>query len=298
MASLMFDNSITYSLIVPTYRRPSELFRFLEGISCYFDGHIRESLGFYLEVIVSDDERSAPLQKCLTKLFPWCKYLEGPKRGPASNRNHGAKYAIGEWLVFSDDDCIPQPGWIEGFHEFAHAFEVLEGRVCPYGERQRFDEECPINETGGHLWSCNFAIQRDLYLALGGFNEQFPYAAMEDVEFYERILKSKAKSCFVEKALVLHPWRRLQGITPIIRHAMSEALYARLDPEREKKYFFYSQAVRPFRDTVHKIKESIGLKLYKGLLVSIVLGFAHAACIIYFMQIYRGQKKYATSQNA
>ena len=35
--------------------------------------------------------------------------------GPAGNRNAGVKRAIGEWIIFLDDDCVAQGGFLEAY---------------------------------------------------------------------------------------------------------------------------------------------------------------------------------------
>ena len=59
------------------------------------------------EIIVSDDGQSSSSRQLISNLFPRVKWISGPHRGPAANRNRGAHQATGEWLAFPDDDSIP-----------------------------------------------------------------------------------------------------------------------------------------------------------------------------------------------
>ncbi|MFX9093340.1 glycosyltransferase, partial [Acinetobacter baumannii] len=95
-----------------------------------------------------------------------------------ANRNNGAKYAKGVWLVFFDDDVEPNKNIISAYK---NALEVntftlvLEGSTKADRKKKRLDEECPINLSGGCLWSCNFVINRVFFLSiLKGFDERFP----------------------------------------------------------------------------------------------------------------------------
>lgn len=244
---------LNFSVVIPTYKRQEALFQCLAPLSYCFGATSRESLGFDVEVIVSDDARDASLRDSLGSLFPWCKYVEGPTRGPSANRNHGAKAACGEWLVFTDDDCLPQADWLFAFADHAEGHEVLEGRTSACGIRSRVDEECPINESGGFLWSCNFAIRRDRFLEIGGFDESFPSAAMEDVELNTRINKLNLARRFIPGALVLHPWRRRKGAEFARAYAKSVAHFVRLHPDTAPKFGLLSQLTTMLRSFKHNI---------------------------------------------
>ena len=244
---------LTFSVVIPTYKRHEALFQCLALLSNCLNASSRESHGFDVEVIVSDDARETSLHDSLGNLFPWCTYLEGPARGPASNRNHGAKAASGEWLVFTDDDCLPQPDWLSAFADNASGHEVLEGKTSAWGVRSRIDEECPINENGGCLWSCNFAIRRDRFLEIGGFDESFPSAAMEDVELNTRVTKLNLARMFVPGALVLHPWRRRKGTEFARAYAKSVAHFVRLHPDTATKFGLRSQLTTMLRSSKHNV---------------------------------------------
>src|SRR5688572_17920597 len=43
------------------------------------------------EVIVTDDGKDATAEQMIGESYPWATWLPGPRRGPASNRNNGAR---------------------------------------------------------------------------------------------------------------------------------------------------------------------------------------------------------------
>lgn len=216
------------------------------------------------EVIVSDDGVPT-VEQLIAEKYPWANWIAGPQRGPAANRNHGASVAKGQWIVFTDDDCLPQPSWLEAYANNMNGYDVLEGKTSAHGVRSRIDEECPINETGGHLWSCNFAMQRDLFLKLGGFDESFPAAAMEDVELNTRVNESRLVRRFVSEALVLHPWRRRKGVKFARAYAKSVGHFVRLHPDAAPKFGLRSQLTTMLRSFKHNVRLALHMRTCAGL---------------------------------
>lgn len=198
------------SVVIPTRHRADMLAACLRALA-----PTRQTLPFdCYEVWVSDDGATETIDGMMAREFPWARHTTGPRRGPAANRNHGAAKASGEWLVFTDDDCLPEPGWLAAYAAAAaasSAIDVLEGRTLASGQRVSIDTEAPVNTHGGYLWSCNFAIHRTLFEELGGFDTGFPGAAMEDVEFCARLRERGVPFSFVPGAVVHHPWRRRKG---------------------------------------------------------------------------------------
>jgi glycosyltransferase involved in cell wall biosynthesis len=254
-----------FSVIIPTYQRINDLTLCLGCLSDYFLPHRQSELGFQIEVIVTDDGDEWEVRQQLADLFPWCRYEKGPSRGPAANRNNGAHLARGSWLVFTDDDCLPQAGWLESYAAHTTTFDVLEGRTSPYGERKRVDEDSPINMNGGSLLSCNFAIRSDIFSRLGGFNENFKAAAMEDNELNARVKSNCFRKQFVPDAHVLHPWRRRKGRTYQQMHAKSVALFVNLHPEYASGFTLTSQLTKVLRSIRANVLFSFESGIYAGL---------------------------------
>ena len=199
-----------FTIIIPTCNRPDLLLLCLERLKSSVQQFSSGALSY--EVIVTDDSSNDITEKILLQ-EDWVRYSKGPGRGPAANRNNGASLAKGEWLIFIDDDCLPSVSLVQSYKEAISLHTdslVFEGAIRAEGQKKRIDEEAPINENGGFLWSCNFAIQKAFFIKLGGFNEAFPYASMEDVDFYIRV-QQKAIPIFVKEAFVVHPWRRVNN---------------------------------------------------------------------------------------
>ncbi len=196
------------SVIIPTFNRHETLSVCLDLLTPELQNL---SLDLF-EVIVTDDAPGNALSETLSRDYPWTHYNRGPQKGPACNRNSGARAARGDWLIFLDDDCFPQPSFLSAYLEAIKKHPehfVFEGRTLAERPKTRLDEEAPINDHGGFLWSCNFLIKRKLFFELGGFCELYPYACMEDVDFREQLKKRDIEFLFVPEASVVHPWRSL-----------------------------------------------------------------------------------------
>ena len=220
-------SSLLLSVVIPTCNRPESLALCLARLA---PGAQHLSSERY-EVIVSDDSTgSKSAEAMLGERFPWVRWFDGPRKGPAANRNGGAKQAQAPWLVFTDDDCVPDDNWLWGFAEAierdTETNTVWEGKTtCREGPLIGPLQEAPINLTGGGLWSCNFCLRCILFESLGGFDETFSIAYMEDVEFHDRLRQRGETIVFVPGAVVDHPIKYYDIHTHFGRHAESEAIY-------------------------------------------------------------------------
>jgi len=197
------------SVIIPTYNRRDALSICLKLLAPEIQ-HVSPEL---FEIVVTDDALLNNPGDSFPPEFSAVHHA-GPQKGPAANRNSGAKRAQGEWLLFLDDDCQPEPSFLSSYIKAIQEnpdYLVFEGRTLTDRPQLRLDEEAPLNDNGGFLWSCNFLIQRKLFFELGGFCELYPYACMEDVDFREQIRARNFKFLFVPDALVIHPWRPISS---------------------------------------------------------------------------------------
>lgn len=199
-----------FSVVIPTCRRNDALARCLERL----ENGRQDFTAQPYEVIVSDDgPDDGNAREMIQARFPGVRWVAGPRRGPAANRNRGASEAQGTWLVFTDDDCLPSTAWLTAFARRLEGpggdkLRVLEGLTTagegpPMGPRYT----APVNEYGGLLWSCNFAIERGFFFELGGFDERFPFPHLEDVDLRLRLDDRHEPYPFVPEALVEHPPR-------------------------------------------------------------------------------------------
>lgn len=227
-----------FSVVVPTCNRNDLLRKCLELL----DRTIQHYTGEY-EVIVTDDSKEGNARQMVQNEFPWVHWIEGTCIGPAANRNNGVRSATGDWIIFTDDDCLPQSDWISSY---ADAIKnnpdhlIFEGKTMADRDQQRYDEVSPINLTGNRLWSCNFSVKKTFFVKLNGFDEAFPFAAMEDVDFYSRVVAHE-KIVFVPEALVIHPWRRMKPFRRIHIHLVSHRYLLNKNEQKRGLHFRISK---------------------------------------------------------
>lgn len=196
-----------FSVIIPTCNRNDLLDLCLEKLSHSFQKMLPE----VYEVIVSDDSKDNNARNLIENKYSWARWISGPKKGPAANRNNGAKLAKGDWLVFIDDDCLPLNNLLDAYqkaiakHPYAGAFE---GAIWPDNENLLKKEmaECPVNKTGGNFWTANVCISQAAFKRVNGFDEEITLAAHEDQLLYIK-LKEIVDVIFASEAKVIHPVR-------------------------------------------------------------------------------------------
>ncbi len=110
------------SVVVPTYKRPELLQRCLTALM------IQDYTATAYEVIIVDDanddatrhmvaSRAERVSKCGNTL----RYIPViGNHGPAIARNTGWRAAHGAIIAFTDDDCIPAPGWLKAGMQAFH----------------------------------------------------------------------------------------------------------------------------------------------------------------------------------
>jgi glycosyltransferase involved in cell wall biosynthesis len=194
------------SVIIPTCNRHQQLAYCLEALSPY----VQVSATDLYEVIVTDDGVDSA-ENLIREKYSFVHWVKGPAKGPAANRNHGASFAKGEWLIFVDDDCMAYNNLIHTYAVFFQSISekigAVEGAVVGTELRTRFDQQAPINTDGGNFWSANIAIRTSIFNLIGGFDETFVIPCLEDEDIYIRLLQ-QTQVLFLRNAVVIHPWRK------------------------------------------------------------------------------------------
>ena len=115
--------------------------------------------------------------------------------GPANARNLGWRASTAEWVVFLDDDVLPQRGWLDSLQrELVNAGDRVAGvqgriEVPLPGDRSPTDWERNVHGLEDALWAtADMAYRRSALMEVGGFDERFPRAFREDADLGLRLV--------------------------------------------------------------------------------------------------------------
>jgi GT2 family glycosyltransferase len=209
------------SVVMPTCNRPELAVRCLASLRA-------ETQGFdpsEYEIIVTDDGADERTRDMIGREGFAARWVRGPRRGPAANRNNGAREAKGDWIAFIDDDCLADAAWLRTMARVARegGVDVIEGGTTIPDKVDHPFRQGVENLRGDVYWSCNLAVRREVFQKLGGFDEDFLEAGGEDMEFGFRLRTRLAgRLRFVPEVSVYHPvrvitWKGLIWRTRLIR---------------------------------------------------------------------------------
>jgi glycosyltransferase involved in cell wall biosynthesis len=200
--------SVRVSVIVPTFHRPDLLGRCLAAlVSQDFDP-------MAYEVIVADNAAAAPTRRLVEgwaeRSRPAVRYVAAAHaRGPAAARNAGWHAARGEIVAFTDDDCVPAPGWLAaGVSALVEGVAGARGRiVVPLPDRPTDYERNAAGLEKSEFATANCFYRRDALAAVGGFDERFTTAWREDSDLFFSLLERGLRLVEAPGAVVVHPVR-------------------------------------------------------------------------------------------
>ncbi|RJP77136.1 MAG: glycosyltransferase [Desulfobacteraceae bacterium] len=198
------------TVIIPTYNRTRQLTGLLDAINS-----LDPETGPF-EVIVVDDGSDPFLGVTPASYNYPLVVIRQKNAGPAAARNRGAHAAGGDHLVFIDDDCIPDSGWLKGFQQafIQYPQAVLGGKTVNGIPGNRFsqvthllqdfltDHYSPREYLGGFYPSNNLAVGKDVFFELRGFQSCLRFG--EDREFCYRTAMQRYDFQHVTSALISH----------------------------------------------------------------------------------------------
>jgi GT2 family glycosyltransferase len=199
---------------VPTYERRESLERCLAALAAQDLARDR------FEVVVVDDG-SARSPRDLVHRFGDVMNIqlhEQRNAGPATARNRGAAVARGEYLVFTDDDCMPDARWLSALADAVqqHPGRAVGGRVHNALAEGVYSSASQAlieflyhyynaSDTDGRFFiTSNVAFPSERFREIGGFDDTFPLAAAEDRDVCDRWRECGEEMVYCADAIVRH----------------------------------------------------------------------------------------------
>ncbi|KAB8178260.1 glycosyltransferase [Lysobacter maris] len=181
-----------------------------------------------VEVIVVDDGSSDETEAALTQVEGLRYHRRAANGGFIAACNDGAALATGDYLVFLNNDTVPQPGWLDALLETfdAHPGTGLVGAQLLYPDG-RLQEAGGIVFADGSGWNYGrfesaldpryaflreadymsgaaVALPRTLFMQLGGFDPRYAPAYYEDTDLAFAVRRHGLKSIYQPAARVVH----------------------------------------------------------------------------------------------
>jgi glycosyltransferase involved in cell wall biosynthesis/GT2 family glycosyltransferase len=188
-----------YSIVVPSYERPGLLDSLVQRLS--------EQIERDFEIVIVDQSSKPWLGADRPQPFP-VTYYQSPVRGAIKARNDGAFLAQGQVLVFTDDDCLPDPGWLANARHYFEDQGIVgvEGRI--YSDKPNDPAWRPVKNEGFEgigFMTANLLVRSAVFQHLGGFDLQFDHPHFrEDTDLGWR-MQTIGKIPYGSDVSVFHP---------------------------------------------------------------------------------------------
>jgi len=214
------------SIIVCTYNRAESLRDTLRALRAQKTSPTRS-----WEVVVVDNNSKDDTRKVVEEVqaeWPLLRYEFEQAQGLSHARNHGIATAQGDVLLFTDDDVLPEPEWMEvtlSGLEKSNA-DACGGYIAPIWETpppawltERFygflavrtdrTDDYPITQASQAPFGANMAMKRTVFDRVALFDTSRGrkgnvLASGEDGEMFERILAAGLKAIFLGQSRVHH----------------------------------------------------------------------------------------------
>ena len=211
-------DKIYFSIIIPTYNGEKKISALLKGL-------IKQEYKYFEIIIVIDGSTDNTEQVARQILEPSgipFLILNKENTGRGSTRNFGTYQAKNDFLVFFDDDMMPEPDCLSLFAKFhlenkesivvgsqmedynlmSTDFQRYKAYLSRKWEGHQDGSIKEFNASNLHLTAANFSISTSLFKSLNGFDERL--SDVEDFELATRAFKKGILIFFMPKAKAWH----------------------------------------------------------------------------------------------
>jgi GT2 family glycosyltransferase len=237
------------TVVVPTFRRPHLLERLLDALEAQTFPNDR------FDVVVVDnaspDDTSERLAKFAARTPLAFRHLVQTVPGPAATRNKGWRATSAPIVAFVDDDCVPEPDWLEnGLAAIARddSLGVVQGCTRkPEGEPTYYWSLWrEITGPTPYFEACNIFYRRRALEQTGGFDEDIAYYG-EDAALGWAVVDAGWRRGYAPDAVAYHDVEE-RGLRYHVKTGLLErniALMAKRHPQFRRDAFWRPWAFRP-----------------------------------------------------
>ena len=136
-----FGEEPTFSVIVPSYHRPQQLFQCLAGVQA--GARVPDEVVVVLRDEDTDSQELLEQWRAANERGPRVKTVLATRPGQIAAMNCGLAAATGDVVCFTDDDCVPRPQWLAGLAR--HYADPLVGGVGGRDVVHHGDEQVPAH---------------------------------------------------------------------------------------------------------------------------------------------------------
>jgi len=203
-----------FSVVIPTYQRKASLWNCLEAVSQLSYPKDR------FEVIVVDDSNDRGIKDFLSPFYDrfHLLVLSQKNAGPAAARNKGRGHASGRYLVFTDDDCMPDTGWLDALAQrflktpdcaiagktvnalTSNLYSIASHIIIDY----LYTHYNMNSDDARYAVSSNLALPAEGFDTIGGFDMSFNRPGGEDRDLCARWLDHGFRIVYAPEVIVHH----------------------------------------------------------------------------------------------
>ena len=227
------------SIIVCTYNRAESLKDTLAALAA-----LKAKPDFEWEVLVVDNnsrDHTRQVVEAAQHDWPRLRYVFEPAQGLSHARNRGIAESTGEVILFTDDDVLPEPDWLDITHAGLDNYQAdaCGGYIAPIWETsppawltERFygflavrtdrSDNYMITEPSQAPFGANMAFRKSVFDRVGLFDvrrgrQGKVLAGGEDIELFERILAADIRAVFLGQSRVHHKVEAYRCTKPYLR---------------------------------------------------------------------------------
>jgi Predicted glycosyltransferases len=212
------------SIVIVTYNSAD----YVEA--CINSIYARHGRGVYaLEIIVVDNHSSDDTVRILKERFSSVALLENDENyGWGRANNQGVARATGDFIVILNPDTLVEEGWLDALIQpligrrrllttpkiliydgstIGNCGNILHFTGLAFTRGYGADKDaCAVSEPVSYVSGCCFAVRRDEFLQLGGFDEVL-FLYHDDLDFTCKAYLAGFESLYVPTSIIRHDYR-------------------------------------------------------------------------------------------